>query len=126
MAQGETLEEAVAGAQTLGIAEADPSNDLEGWDASVKATVLANVLMDADLRPADVRREGLGAEAMRRGAGGAAAGRRRSSRWSRHARRWTRSPRASTSGRAAAEDDILAPSPAWRRRYNCVPTRWAS
>ena len=66
MAQGETLEEAVADAQPLGIAEADPSNDLEGWDASVKATVLANVLMGADLRPADVRREGLGAEAMRR------------------------------------------------------------
>jgi homoserine dehydrogenase len=66
MAAGETLEEALAGAQRLGIAEADPSYDLDGWDASVKAAVLANVLMDADLRPADVRREGLGAEAMRR------------------------------------------------------------
>jgi homoserine dehydrogenase len=66
MAQGETLDEAVVGAQRLGVAEADPSNDLDGWDASVKATVLANVLMGADLRPQDVRREGLGAEAMRR------------------------------------------------------------
>jgi len=66
MARGEALEDALAGAQGLGIAEADPSYDLEGWDASVKATVLANVLMNADLRPADVRREGLGAEAMRR------------------------------------------------------------
>ncbi len=66
MAQGETLDEAVAGAQRMGIAEANPSNDLDGWDASVKATVLANVLMGADLRPQDVRREGLGAEAMRR------------------------------------------------------------
>jgi homoserine dehydrogenase len=66
MAQGESLEDALSGAQALGIAEADPSYDLEGWDASVKATVLANVLMNADLRPADVRREGLGAEAMRR------------------------------------------------------------
>lgn len=65
MAAGETLEEGVAGAQRLGVAEADPSNDIEGWDASVKATVLANVLMGADLRPADVVREGLGAEAMR-------------------------------------------------------------
>ena len=65
MAQGETLEEAVSGAQKLGIAEANPANDLEGWDAAVKATVLANVLLDADLRPADVLREGLGAEAMR-------------------------------------------------------------
>ena len=65
MAQGETLEEAVQGAQQLGIAEANPANDLDGWDAAVKATVLANVLLDADLRPADVRRDGLGAEAMR-------------------------------------------------------------
>jgi homoserine dehydrogenase len=66
MAEGASLEEAVAGAQRAGIAEADPSNDLDGWDASVKATVLANVLMGADLRPQDVVRDGLGAEAMRR------------------------------------------------------------
>jgi homoserine dehydrogenase len=64
--EGRTIDEGVARAQALGIAEADPSYDLEGWDASVKATVLANVLMNADLRPADVRREGLGVEAMRR------------------------------------------------------------
>jgi homoserine dehydrogenase len=65
MAQGETLEEAVEGAQRMGVAEANPANDLEGWDAAVKVTVLANVLMDADLRPADVVRDGLGVEAMR-------------------------------------------------------------
>jgi homoserine dehydrogenase len=65
MAAGETLEQAVMGAQRLGIAEANPAYDLDGWDASVKATALANVLMNADLRPADVRREGLGAEAMK-------------------------------------------------------------
>ena len=65
MAQGETLEVALSGAQKLGIAEANPANDLDGWDASVKATVLANVLMGSDIRPGDVRRDGLGAEAMR-------------------------------------------------------------
>lgn len=65
MALGETLEQAVSGAQRLGIAEANPANDLEGWDAAVKATVLANVLLDADLRPGDIGREGLGADAMR-------------------------------------------------------------
>jgi homoserine dehydrogenase len=75
MARGESLEDALSGAQALGIAEADPSYDLEGWDASVKATVLANVLMGADLRPADVRREGLGAEAMRRAQAELASGR---------------------------------------------------
>jgi homoserine dehydrogenase len=65
MAGGMTLEDAVAEAQRAGVAEADPSNDLDGWDASVKATVIANALMGADIRPADVRRIGLGAEAMR-------------------------------------------------------------
>jgi homoserine dehydrogenase len=66
MAQGESLEEAIGGAQRLGIAEANPANDLEGWDAAVKATVLANALLGADLRPGDVHREDLGVEAMRR------------------------------------------------------------
>jgi homoserine dehydrogenase len=65
MARGETLEDAIRGAQALGIAEADPANDLEGWDAAVKVTVLANVLLGDEIRPADVARDGLGAEAMR-------------------------------------------------------------
>jgi homoserine dehydrogenase len=65
MGTGDSLEQAVAAAQRIGVAEANPGYDLDGWDASVKATVLANVLMDADLRPADVRREELGAAAMR-------------------------------------------------------------
>jgi homoserine dehydrogenase len=65
MGDGMSLEDAVREAQRAGVAEADPSNDLDGWDASVKATVLANALMGADLRPQDVRRIGLGAEAMR-------------------------------------------------------------
>lgn len=65
MAQGASLEDALAAAQRIGIAEANPAYDLDGWDGSVKATVLANVLMGADLRPADVSRDGLGADAMR-------------------------------------------------------------
>ena len=65
MGGGMSLEDAVREAQRAGVAEADPSNDLDGWDASVKATVLANALMGADLRPQDVHRIGLGAEAMR-------------------------------------------------------------
>jgi len=65
MGQGQTLEEAVTSAQRLGVAEADPSNDLDGWDASVKATVLANALMGANLRPQQVNRVNLGALAMK-------------------------------------------------------------
>jgi homoserine dehydrogenase len=66
MSAGETLEVALEAARRIGVAEADTGSDLEGWDAAVKATILANVLMGATLRPADVERLGLGAEAMRR------------------------------------------------------------
>jgi len=54
---GQTFEEALAKAQQIGIAEADPSLDLDGWDAAVKLTIVANVLMGADIRPQDVIRE---------------------------------------------------------------------
>ncbi|HJW48555.1 MAG TPA: homoserine dehydrogenase [Candidatus Limnocylindria bacterium] len=56
-AAGVPFADALAEAQRLGIAEADPRNDLEGHDAAAKATILANVLMDADLVPEDVARE---------------------------------------------------------------------
>ncbi len=65
MAAGAALEDALAEAQRAGIAEANPAYDLDGWDAAVKATVLATALLHADLRPGDVAREGLGAAAMR-------------------------------------------------------------
>jgi homoserine dehydrogenase len=53
---GVPFADALAEAQRLGIAEADPRNDLEGHDAAAKATILANVLMAADLVPEDVSR----------------------------------------------------------------------
>jgi homoserine dehydrogenase len=56
-ADGVPFADALAEAQRLGIAEADPRNDLEGHDAAAKATILANVLMDADLTPENVVRE---------------------------------------------------------------------
>ena len=59
MERGTSLEAAVAEAQRLGVAEADPANDLEGWDAAVKVSALANVLLDADLPPERVERESL-------------------------------------------------------------------
>jgi homoserine dehydrogenase len=59
MEEGVPFDEAVAKAQHIGIAEADPSIDLDGWDSTVKIVVLANVLMGADLRPDDVVRTGL-------------------------------------------------------------------
>jgi homoserine dehydrogenase len=59
MEAGSTFEAAVSQAQQMGIAETDPSADVDGWDAAVKTVVLANVLMGADLRPADVKRIGI-------------------------------------------------------------------
>ena len=56
-AAGVAFADALAEAQRLGIAEADPRHDLEGHDAAAKATILANVLMDADIVPEDVSRE---------------------------------------------------------------------
>jgi homoserine dehydrogenase len=56
-AAGVPFADALAEAQRLGIAEADPRNDLDGHDAAAKATILANVLMDANLVPEDVARE---------------------------------------------------------------------
>ena len=59
MEEGLTAAAAVEEAQALGIAEADPSNDLEGWDAAVKGCAIANGLMGASVRPSHVRRRGI-------------------------------------------------------------------
>ncbi len=55
-ATGAEFTTALREAQRLGLAEADPRNDLEGHDAAAKATILANVLMEANIRPEDVER----------------------------------------------------------------------
>jgi homoserine dehydrogenase len=57
---GHTLAEGIAEAQRIGIAEADASYDIEGWDAAAKTAALANVLMNARLTPLDVARRGIG------------------------------------------------------------------
>jgi homoserine dehydrogenase len=60
MSGGRSKKEAVAEAQRIGIAEAEPSLDLDGWDAAAKITALANVLMEADTTPGAVDRKGVG------------------------------------------------------------------
>jgi len=60
MEEGQSAADALREAQSAGIAEADPTLDLEGWDAAVKGCVLANALMGASLRPAQVTRAGIG------------------------------------------------------------------
>ncbi len=56
---GSSFEQAVGKAQDLGIAETDPSFDVDGWDATVKVSALATVLMDYPLKPQDIAREGI-------------------------------------------------------------------
>ena len=56
---GGSLQGAIEKAQEKGVAEADPQNDLDGWDAAVKIAALANVLLGASLTPEEVERESL-------------------------------------------------------------------
>lgn len=46
-------------AQELGYAEADPTADVEGYDAVAKIVILSNVLLEGNLSPGEVRREGI-------------------------------------------------------------------
>lgn len=78
--RGLDLGAAVARAREMGIAEADPANDLEGWDAAVKLAALANVLIvrdsEEELRPEAVEREQVGEETAPRARDAAARGHR--------------------------------------------------
>jgi homoserine dehydrogenase len=60
METGESLAQAVEFAQSIGIAETDPSGDLDGWDAAIKVAALVNVLMGIKLLPEDIARQGIG------------------------------------------------------------------
>ena len=59
MAAGLSFDDAVREAQRLGVAETDPSNDIDGIDAAVKIVGLTTVLMNGKLKLDDVRREGI-------------------------------------------------------------------
>lgn len=56
---GMDYREALTIAQELGYAEANPTADVEGFDAMAKVVILANVLMGGSLSTADVKREGI-------------------------------------------------------------------
>jgi homoserine dehydrogenase len=74
--EGATPAAALREAQAAGVTEADPSHDLEGWDAAVKGCALANALMGASLSPRRVRRTGIGAFTPAQVRAAARAGRR--------------------------------------------------
>lgn len=59
MEEGETYEQALAHAQKIGLAETDPTNDVDGWDAAIKVAALATVLWGAPLTPQQVNPIGI-------------------------------------------------------------------
>jgi homoserine dehydrogenase len=61
MEKGNSYDSALLEAQRRGFAEAEPSLDVDGWDAAAKTAAIANVLMDAGLKPTEICRTGIGA-----------------------------------------------------------------
>ena len=59
MEGGTGYAKALSKAQHLGYAEADPSGDVEGWDAAAKVLILANSVLNANLKLGDVNRTGI-------------------------------------------------------------------
>lgn len=58
---GGNREQARRAMQAAGIAEADASFDMDGWDAATKTAALANVLMGGRITPHQVERTGIAA-----------------------------------------------------------------
>ncbi|MBC8526018.1 MAG: homoserine dehydrogenase [Candidatus Cloacimonetes bacterium] len=57
--EGWSYKDALKKAQELGYAEADPTADVEGYDALAKVVILSNVLLGGDVKPDDVQCEGI-------------------------------------------------------------------
>ena len=59
MENGESYEDALRYCQSIGVAETDPTNDVDGWDAAIKVAALVTVLMDTPLTPQQVNPTGI-------------------------------------------------------------------
>ena len=59
MEAGRSFAEGVKTAQELGVAETDPSHDVDGWDSIMKVCAISRVILRYPLLPANVRREGI-------------------------------------------------------------------
>lgn len=57
--KGLSFEDAVKRAQEIGVAETDPTDDLDGWDPAVKVAALAIVVMGAPITLEQVERVGI-------------------------------------------------------------------
>jgi len=59
METGRSFEEGVKAAQELGVAETDPSHDVDGWDATMKLCAITRVILKSRLSPEQVKRQGI-------------------------------------------------------------------
>jgi len=58
-ADGKTMVDAIAEAQAAGYAEADPTDDIGGYDATYKLAILASIAYEIKVRPDEIYREGI-------------------------------------------------------------------
>lgn len=63
--EGSELEEALGEAQSKGYAEADPTNDIDGFDAQYKLAILSSIVFNREVSPDAVYREGIRSIAKR-------------------------------------------------------------
>jgi homoserine dehydrogenase len=106
MERGQPFDTALAEMQAAGIAEADASLDVDGWDAAAKTAALANVLLGGKVTPHAVKREGIRTLTPERLAQARRAGRR--VKLVARAARDKRSVRAQVSPVELPADDLLA------------------
>lgn len=59
MENGESYEAAVKYCQSIGVAETDPTNDVDGWDAAIKVCALVTVLWDTPITPQEINPIGI-------------------------------------------------------------------
>ncbi len=59
MAKGDSFDAALKEAQERGIAETDPSLDIEGWDTANKLLIIANTIMGTDIGLDDIEVSGI-------------------------------------------------------------------
>jgi len=65
MEQGTSFEAALDYARNLGLVEANPSLDLDGWDAAAKLSILIQAMMGGSVKPRDIERSGISEETGR-------------------------------------------------------------
>jgi homoserine dehydrogenase len=59
MEEGLSFEESLTKAQDVGVAETDPSDDIDGWDGAVKVAALVRVVMRIPLKLDQIQRKGI-------------------------------------------------------------------